>query len=162
MTVKKKTIILDVSILVSLILIIAFAWFLLHNNDMPLPLRNLKQENVQVGRQIFHVWVASTPKEQTRGLMFVKNLPKNDGMLFVWDHYVMEPFWMKNTLIPLTILFIKDGKVIKHMDMKPCHTIICPLYNPNTKYNMALEINQTSQNYMGKMVKIQPKNEHAN
>jgi len=98
--------------------------------------------------------VASTPREQTRGLMFVTHLPKNDGMLFVWNHYVMEPFWMKNTLIPLTVLFIKDGKVIKQMNMKPCHAIVCPLYNPNTKYNMALEINQTNQNYVGQTVKV--------
>ena len=154
MKIKKKAIILDASILTSFALIVAFAWFLLHNNDVPLPLRNLKQENVQVGNQIFHVWVASTPKEQTRGLMFVEYLPKHDGMLFVWDHYVMEPFWMKNTLIPLTVLFIKDGKVIKQMNMKPCHAIICPLYNPNTKYNMALEINQTNQNYVGQKVVV--------
>jgi uncharacterized membrane protein (UPF0127 family) len=129
-------------------------WFLYHKNNVPLTLRKLKQENVQVGNQIFHVWVASTPKEQTQGLMFVKHLPKNTGMLFVWDHYVIEPFWMKNTLIPLTVLFIKDGKVIKQMNMKPCHAIVCPLYNPNTKYNMALEINQTNQNYVGQMVKV--------
>ena len=154
MRVKKKTVILDVAILLSFALIIAFAWFLLHKNNVPLPLRNMKQENIQVGNQIFHVWMASTPKEQTRGLMFVTHLPKHDGMLFVWDHYVIEPFWMKNTLIPLTVLFIKDSKVIKQMNMKPCHSIVCPLYNPNTKYNMALEINQTSQNYVGQIVRI--------
>ena len=154
MKVEKKMIFLDIAILISFALIVAFAWFLLRENNVPLPLRNLKQENIQIGNQLFHVWVVSTPGEQTRGLMFVEHLPRQDGMLFVWNHYVIEPFWMKNTLIPLTILFIKDGKVIKQMDMKPCHTIICPLYNPNTKYNMALEINQTSQNYVGQIVKV--------
>jgi len=154
MKVKKKTIILDVSILVSLILIIAFAWFLLQKNNVPLPLRKLQLENIQADNQLFHVWVASTPREQAMGLMFVEHLPKDDGMLFIWNHYVMEPFWMKNTLIPLTILFVKDGKVISQMNMKPCHAEVCPLYNPKTEYNMALEINQTSQNYVGQMVKI--------
>jgi len=154
MRVKKKIIILDIVILLSFALIVAFAWILLHKNNVPITLRNMKQENIQVGSQVFHVWVAQTPKEQTRGLMFVERLPKNDGMLFVWNHYVMEPFWMKNTLIPLTILFIKDNKVIKQMNMKPCHAIVCPLYNPNTRYNMALEINQTNQNYVGQMVKV--------
>jgi len=154
MRVRKRIIILDIGILISFAFIIAFALLLLHKNNVSLPLRNMKQENVQVGNQIFHVWVASTPREQTRGLMFVQHLPKRDGMLFVWDHYVMDPFWMKNTLIPLTVLFIKDGKVIKQMNMKPCHTEVCPLYNPNTEYNMALEINQTNQNYVGQMVKV--------
>jgi len=154
MKVKRKTLILDIVILTSFALVIAFAWFLFHKKQEPLPLKNLKQENIQVGNQIFHVWIASTPREQTRGLMFLEHLPKHDGMLFVWNHYVIEPFWMKNTLIPLTILFIKDGRVIKQMNMKPCHTIVCPLYNPNAKYNMALEINQTSQNYMEQSAKI--------
>jgi len=153
MTVRKRIIILDIVILLSFIFMFVFAWILFHKKYEPLTLRHLKEENIQVGSQVFHVWVASTPREQTRGLMFVKHLPKHDGMLFVWNHYVMEPFWMKNTLIPLTILFIKDNKVIKQMNMKPCHTIVCPLYNPNTEYNMALEINQTNQNYVGRMVK---------
>jgi uncharacterized membrane protein (UPF0127 family) len=156
MKVNKLIIIEEIAVLISLVLIGAFAWFLLHKNNVPITLRNMKQENIQVGNQIFHVWVAQTPKEQTRGLMFVKRLPKNDGMLFVWDHYVMEPFWMKNTLIPLTILFIKDGRVIKQMNMKPCRAILCPVYNPNTEYNMALEINQTNQNYVGEIVRIIP------
>ena len=155
MRAKKKTIILDIVILSSFAFIGTFAWFLLHHkNNVPITLRNMKQENIQVGNQVFHVWVANTPDEQARGLMFVKHLPKHDGMLFVWDHYVMEPFWMKNTLIPLTILFIKDGKVIKQMNMRPCHAIVCPLYNPNAEYNMALEINQTDTNYVGQIVKV--------
>jgi len=161
MIVKKKTIIEEIAVLISLVLIGAFAWFLFHKKQEPLPLINLKQENIQVGNQIFHVWVASTLREQAKGLMFVEHLPKHDGMLFVWNHYVMQPFWMKNTLIPLTILFIKDGRVIKQMDMKPCHTIVCPLYNPNAEYNMALEINQTTQNYVGQMVKVIYKNGYA-
>lgn len=157
MLVNKQKLFQEITVLISIVFIATFAWFLLHHkNNVPITLRNMKQENIQVGNQVFHVWVANTPDEQTRGLMFVKHLPKHDGMLFVWDHYVMEPFWMKNTLIPLTVLFIKDGKVIKQMNMKPCHSIICPLYNPNTEYNMALEINQTSQNYVGGIVRIIP------
>jgi len=154
MRVNKRKLFEEIAVLISLILIGTFAWFLLHKDNVPITLRNMKQENIQVGNQVFHVWVAQTPREQTRGLMFVTHLPKNDGMLFVWNHYVMEPFWMKNTLIPLTVLFIKDGKVIKQMNMKPCHAIVCPLYNPNTKYNMALEINQINQNYVGQTVKV--------
>jgi len=160
MKVRKKTIFNILSFSITLLFIAWFMWFLLQKNNIPITLRNMKQENIQVGNHIFHVWVASTPKEQTRGLMFIEHLPKHDGMLFVWDHYVMEPFWMKNTLIPLTVLFIKDGKVIKQMNMKPCHAIVCPLYNPNTKYNMALEINQTNQNYVGQMIRIIDKNKN--
>ena len=160
MRVKKQKLIQEIAVLISLVFIVVFAWLLHYKKYEPLVLRKLKREYVQVGNQVFHVWVASTPREQTRGLMFVKHLPKHDGMLFVWDHYIIEPFWMKNTVIPLTVLFIKDGKVIKQMNMKPCHSIVCPLYNPNTEYNMALEINQTNENYVGKIVKIINKNEN--
>jgi len=159
MKVRKKTIFNILSFSITLLFLAWFMWFLFHGRHEPLILRKLKQENVQVGNQIFHVWVASTPKEQTRGLMFVEHLQKHDGILFVWDHYVMEPFWMKNTIIPLTVLFIKDGKVIKQMNMKPCHAIVCPLYNPDTKYNMALEINQTNQDYVGQRIRIINNNE---
>ena len=162
MKIRKRTIYEIISFISSTVFLAWFMWFLFHKKYEPLVLKNLKQENIQVGNQIFHVWIASTSKEQTMGLMFVKHLPKHNGMLFVWNHYVVEPFWMKNTLIPLTVLFIKNGKVIKQINMKPCHAIVCPLYNPNTEYNMALEVNQTSQNYMGQMVKIQSKNGYAN
>jgi len=160
MKVKKRTIYEAISFITSAIFLAWFIWFLYHKNYEPLALKKLKQENIQVGTKTFHVWIASTPREQTRGLMFVEHLPKDDGMLFTYHHSVMEPFWMKNTLIPLTVLFIKDGKVIKQMKMKPCHTIVCPLYSPNTEYNMALEINQTSQNYVGQMVMVIDKNKN--
>ena len=160
MKVRKRTVLNILSFTITVLFLAWFTWFLFHKKHEPIVLRKLKREYVQVGNKVFHVWVTSTLKERTKGLMFVKHLPENEGMIFVWNHDVIEPFWMKNTVIPLTILFIKDGKVIKQMNMKPCHAIVCPLYNPNTEYNMALEINQTNQNYVGQRVKIINNNEN--
>ncbi len=60
----------------------------------------------------FNVWLATTPAQQRRGLMFVRELPRFAGMLFLYGEDAMLSMWMKNTYIPLDILFIRaDGSV---------------------------------------------------
>jgi uncharacterized membrane protein (UPF0127 family) len=57
--------------------------------------------------------MAVTPAQQETGLMFRREVPADHGMLFVWDVPREVPMWMKNTLVPLDMVFIgPDGKVI--------------------------------------------------
>jgi uncharacterized membrane protein (UPF0127 family) len=77
------------------------------------------------GTHQFTVDVAATPEQQERGLMFVKSLAGDRGMIFPYDPPVDVSFWMKNTLIPLDIIFIRpDGTIVrithaKALDLTP-------------------------------------------
>ena len=64
--------------------------------------------------------IAKTNDERSRGLMFRKKLPDGKGMLFVFERDQQLSFWMKNTLIPLSIAFISsDGRIMEIKDMQP-------------------------------------------
>lgn len=66
------------------------------------------------GAHRFTVDVAATPEQQERGLMFVKHLAGDRGMIFPYDPPQNVAFWMKNTLIPLDIIFIRaDGTIAR-------------------------------------------------
>lgn len=88
------------------------------------------------------VQVADTFKKREKGLMFVEKLPENEGMLFVYSSKTYGGFWMKNTLIPLSIAFLdSDGKILRILDMVPCKKADCPTYDPELFYQYALEVN---------------------
>jgi uncharacterized protein len=62
----------------------------------------------------FEVWIADTPSRQEQGLMFVRDLPASQGMLFPQASPQVANFWMKNTYIPLDMVFVgADGRVAK-------------------------------------------------
>ncbi|MCG7342811.1 DUF192 domain-containing protein [Sporosarcina sp. ACRSL] len=89
------------------------------------------------------VQVADTQSEIAFGLMFVEILPENEGMLFVFPSKIYGGFWMKNTLIPLSIAFIdSDGEILKILDMEPCIGDNCPIYDPLLSYHYAIEVNR--------------------
>ena len=76
---------------------------------------------------LLYVDVADTPEERREGLMGVEDLPADEGMAFVFDEPVSSTFWMKDTLIPLSIAFVgEDDRVIGVLDMQPCEADPCP------------------------------------
>ena len=67
--------------------------------------------------------VAQTPDQRATGLMFRRDMPANEGMLFIFEQPAGQCFWMKNTLLPLTAAFIADdGRIVNLADMKPQST----------------------------------------
>ena len=98
-------------------------FLLLHNNTVFAEsyIKNLEIIN-DTGKLIqYHVEIAKTSEEQAEGLMHRLELKKNEGMLFLFDNEKKASFWMKNTLIPLDIIFInKNGSINKiYKNSKP-------------------------------------------
>ena len=86
--------------------------------------------------------VADDTDEQQRGLMGIEHLPADQGMAFVWPEPVDGTFWMKDTLIPLSIAFVDEGgTVVDVLDMQPCETDPCPTYGVDEPYVLAIEAN---------------------
>ena len=68
----------------------------------------------------YSLWVANTPKKRSIGLSNIKKLPKNHGMIFIYEDDAPRSFTMKNTLIPLQIIFLdKDFNVLNQEKGKP-------------------------------------------
>ena len=88
----------------------------------------------------FNVEVAKTIEERRTGLMYRKKLLNNEGMLFIFPHEKIIQLWMKNTYIPLDVIFISENKVIvdikKNME-KLSETIV----KSKVKSRYALEFN---------------------
>jgi len=84
------------------------------------PQMDLPRAQLQAGMHLLQVQVASTGKQREVGLMWRKELPIQEGMLFVFEQAAGQCFWMRNTLIPLTAAFIADdGTIVNLADMQP-------------------------------------------
>ena len=95
------------------------------------------------GSTALEIEIAATPEARTRGLMGRASLPEDSGMLFVFPAETSSGFWMKDTLIPLSIAFLDaDGRILRILDMEPCGADPCPIYNPGISYRSALEVNR--------------------
>ena len=98
---------------------------------------------ITVGSAVFQVEIAQTPEQRERGLMFRRELPPDQGMLFVQPPG-RAAFWMKNTFIPLDLLYFDpDGALLQiEANARPCQTPDCPIYaSQQTTVRYILEIN---------------------
>ena len=86
------------------------------------------------------VEVASTPAQRERGLMGRRSVPPGTGMLFTYpDAEDWGGYWMKDTLVPLDIAFLRSGMVFEVDGMVPCHVADCPITVPKGPFDAVVE-----------------------
>jgi uncharacterized membrane protein (UPF0127 family) len=88
------------------------------------------------------VEIAADDPTRQQGLMYRDRLPETAGMLFFFDQSAEYPFWMKNTLIPLDMIWIDDQKRIAHVEsnVQPCKADPCPSVPPHAVAKYVLEV----------------------
>ncbi len=108
--------------------------------SLPLNPNTVEFPAVCIEGKCVHVQLATTETEKQRGLMGVTSLADTEGMLFIWNEEDIYPFWMKDTLIPLDIVWIDAEKqVVDITTMQPCVTPMCPTYSPRASAQYVLE-----------------------
>ncbi|WP_219217699.1 DUF192 domain-containing protein [Variovorax boronicumulans] len=84
------------------------------------PQMDLQRTRISAGMYQIDAQVALTPQQQQTGLMYRKEMPQAEGMLFVFEQPSTQCFWMKNTLLPLSAAFVADdGRIVNLVDMQP-------------------------------------------
>ena len=84
------------------------------------PQINLQRANLSAGMHLIQVQLAQNFEQRQIGLMWRKEMPQNEGMLFIFEQPSVQCFWMRNTLLPLTAAFVADdGTIVNLLDMKP-------------------------------------------
>ena len=108
-------------LLPSLVLMLGLAaGVALEANAQGAPQTQLPRTTLNAGMYLIDAQVAMAPQERQIGLMYRKDMPQQEGMLFVFPEPRQQCFWMKNTLLPLTAAFIaSDGTIINLADMQP-------------------------------------------
>jgi len=127
-----------------IILTILFVFILMSGctakKDTELNLLNIQTETKNID---INIEIAKTQEQKAQGLMNREFLAKNSGMLFLQKEEQNISLWMKNTLIPLDIIFInKDNKIIDILrNLQPCKKNPCQTYSSKEKAKYILELN---------------------
>lgn len=98
---------------------------------------------IEIKGQTIYAYIADAPAKQTKGLMFKKDLKENYGMFFIHDKEYMYPYWMKDTYIPLDIIWIDSNYKVVHIakNTLPCMQEACKIYSPARIAKYVLEVN---------------------
>jgi septum formation protein len=100
------------------------------------------QERVCVRQACYTVDVVRTDEARRQGLMSRPGLEQGKGMFFIFDSEAVYPFWMKNMLFSIDIIWLDKNKHVVHIatDVPPCRTEPCPVYTPSVRAMYVLEV----------------------
>ena len=123
-----------------LLIVILFFFFLIM---FSLNYFSKKPVKVCFENNCFDLEIAQTKEQRKQGLMFREKLDSDKGMLFIFEKEGIYPFWMKNTLISLDIIWISEKNQIVYIshNNSPCQDNDCSSINPEEKAKYVLEIN---------------------
>jgi uncharacterized membrane protein (UPF0127 family) len=109
--------------------------------------KNTNISQVEINGKIIKVEIAKTDEARNKGLSNRKTLEANSGMLFIFDKPGIHPFWMKDTLIPLDIIWLTPSKtkgiytIVDMTQLQPQRGDNVPSYTPKKEAQYALEVN---------------------
>lgn len=122
----------DILLIIGLVVLLAIGFWIYQKSLIPTLV-------AEIGSQKFTLEIADTPDKQARGLMFRKELPKSNGMIFINEADRINSMWMKNTYIPLDMIFLdKDKKVIGILENIPPMTLDQRTIGKPSKYVIEL------------------------
>ena len=104
------------------------------------PQTQLPRTTLNAGMHLLQVQLAQDFEQRQIGLMWRKEMPQNEGMLFIFEQPAVQCFWMRNTYLPLTAAFVADdGTIVNLVDMKPMNDSSHCSHKP---VRFVLEMNQ--------------------
>lgn len=126
-----------------IIIVVAAAAFLLREKTAASEGEAVVELQTSSGKPLLvRAEIADSEEERRNGMMFRQSLGSNEGMLFVFPDSAVRNFWMKNTVIPLDMIFVaEDGTIAKIRHAVPCASEPCPLYSSEKPVKYVLEVN---------------------
>lgn len=134
-----KKILIAYGVLILVVVLLAFAKFKGFNL-----LPTFGGKTATINGHSYNLLLASDDKSRQIGLSNRKSLDKNTGMLFIFPKKAVYSFWMKNTQIPLDMMFIDDNKIVyivKNAPPQAGKDTTLPIYTPTAQANYVLEVN---------------------
>ena len=99
------------------------------------------RDSLMINGDLYSIEIAKTSKQRQQGLMYRENLDIRQGMLFVYPRSGNHRIWMKNTLIPLSVIWLDDNeKVIEVKILPPCRLDPCPSYGVSKPVKYIIEL----------------------
>ena len=126
-------------LIISILLMISLTLFFYYKPNPPSKNTAIVSfDNVEINAE-----VADTQTEISRGLMYREELGDEEGMLFIFDDEKDRSFWMKNTLLPLDMVFLDSEKKIVHIvnNARPCEENPCLTYSSEKPAKYVIEVN---------------------
>jgi len=132
---------IKIIIFVILIVIVSFTIFLFSEKLFAPTVDKNNEAKACYKNYCFNLYLAKSDAEKEQGLMFVSDLKDDQGMFFIFDKVGVYPFWMKNTLMPLDILWLDEGYKVVYIseNNQPCKDN-CDFIVPKNPAKYVLEL----------------------